>query len=189
MALGFWLRAGLVTIACLQLLPCLGVTLVAGRDLNRRFPQFHFFSLREADLSFGLTFIKPSLHFFCIHVAQACSIQGMVVIVGMVLGSVQVVVFATMRTIVYSIRHVLGLLAHAAWPEMTRLDAEDNSATLVILFRGILRTTLVAATFLVIVFHFWGGTIYHAWLGDKVAYSQAVMDLFLLYMVLLIVWN
>ena len=188
-ALGLWLRAGLVAIACLQLLPCLGVTLVAGRDLNRRFPQFQLFSLRQADLFFGLTFIKPSLQFFLIMLAQACSIQGMVVIVGLVLGSAQLVVYATLRTIVYSIRHVLGLLAHTAWPEMTRLDAEDNSASLVILFRGILRSTLVAATFLVIVFHFFGGTIYHAWLGDKVAYSQQVMDLLLLYMLPLIVWT
>lgn len=50
-ALGLWLHGGLEAIACLQLLPYLGVALVAGWDLNRRFPQFHLFSLREADLS------------------------------------------------------------------------------------------------------------------------------------------
>ena len=50
---------------------------------------------------------------------------------------------------------------------MTRLDAEHDSDTLALLFRGILRSTLVAATFLVMVFHFFGGTIYHAWLGDR----------------------
>jgi O-antigen/teichoic acid export membrane protein len=188
-AAGLLLRCGMLTIVILQVLPALIITLIALWDLNRIFPQFNVLSLQEADFSFGLSFVNPSFYFMLIQIAQACSIQGMVVIVGIVLGSVQVVVFATLRTVVYSVRQVLGLLAQSAWPEMTRLDAERNNDKLALLFRGILRTTLVATTCLVIVFHFWGGTIYHAWLGDRVAYSQTLMDLFLLYLVLLLVWN
>ena len=188
-AAGLWLRCGMVTIVCLQMLPALIVALIALGDLNRIFPQFNLLSLQEADFSFGLSFLNPSFHFLLIQIAQACSIQGMVMIVGIVLGSVPVVVFSTMRTVVYSMRQVLGLLAQTAWPEMTRLDAEGNNDKLQLLFRGILRTTMVATTCLVIVFHFWGGAIFHAWLGNRVAYSQTLMDLFLLYLVLLLVWN
>ena len=187
-ALGLWLHGGLVAIACLQLLPLLGVALVAGWDLNRRFPQFRLFSLRDADLSLGLTFIRPSLHFFGIQLSQAFSIQGTVLVVGMLLGSVQVVVFSTMRTIVNLIRSFFELPSHAAWPELTRLDAQGEEEKFFLLFRAIFRATLIAAVIFMAIFHFWGENIYHVWLRKTVPYQQRVMDLFLIYMGEYLVW-
>ena len=187
-ALGLWLHGGLVAIACLQLLPLLGVALVAGWDLNRRFPQFRLFSLREADFSLGLTFIRPSLHFFGIQMSQAFSIQGTVLLVGMLLGPVQVVVFSTMRTIVNLIRSFFEQVSHAAWPELTRLDAQRDVDKFFLLFRAIFRTTLIAAVIFIALFHFWGENIYHIWLRKTVAYQQRVMDLFLIYMGEFLIW-
>jgi len=187
-ALGLWLHGGLPAIACLQLLPYLGVGLVAGWDLNRRFPQFRLFSLRDADLSLGLTFIRPSLHFFGIQLSQAFSIQGTVLVVGMLLGSVQVVVFSTMRTIVNLIRSFFELPSHAAWPELTRLDAQGEEEKFFLLFRAIFRATLIAAVIFMAIFHFWGENIYHVWLRKTVPYQQRVMDLFLIYMGEYLIW-
>ncbi len=187
-ALGLWLRAGLVAIACLQLLPYLGVALVAGRDLNRHFPQFQLLSLREADLSLGRTFIKPSFHFFNIQMAQAFSIQGTVLVVGMVLGSVQVVVFATMRTIINLIRSFFEQISHAAWPELTRLDSQQDAEKFFRLFRAIFRSTLIAAVIFIAIFHFWGESLYNFWLRKAVTYQQRVMDLFLIYMGQFLIW-
>ncbi len=188
LALGLWLKVGLVAIAGLQLLPCLVGALVAGRDLNRRFPQFQLFSLREADLAFGLSFIKPSLHFFGIQMSQAFSIQGTILVVGLVLGSVQVVVFATMRTIINLVRSFFEQISHAAWPELTRLDTEGDAEKFFRLFRAIFRSTLVAAVMFMAIFHFWGEALYHFWLRKTVAYQQTVMDLFLLYLGQFLVW-
>ncbi len=187
-ALGLWLRVGLVAIAGLQLLPYLAVALVAGRDLNRRFPQFQLLSLRETDLSFGLTFIKPSLHFFGIQLAQAFSVQGTVLVVGMVLGSVQVVVFATMRTIINLIRSFFEQISHAAWPELTRLDSQHDEEKFFLLFRAMFRSTLIAAVIFMAIFHFWGEGLYNFWLRKTVTYQQGVMDLFLIYMGQFVVW-
>jgi O-antigen/teichoic acid export membrane protein len=186
--LGLWLKAGLVAIALLQTLPFLVLAVVSARDLNRRFPQFHLLSLKEADLSFGLTFIKPCLHFFGIQMAQAFSLQGTVLMVGAVLGSVQVVVFATTRTIINLIRSFFSQISHAAWPELTRLDSQGDEEKFFLLFRGLFRTTLIAAVLLMALFHFWGGDIYHFWLRRAVAYQQRVMDLFLLYMGQFMIW-
>ncbi len=187
-ALGLWLHGGLIAIACLQLLPYLGVALVAGWDLNRRFPQFRLFSLGEADLSLGLSFVRPSLDFFGIQMSQAFSIQGTVLVVGMLLGPVQVVVFSTMRTIVNLIRSFFELPSHAAWPELTRLDAQLDEEKFFLLFRAIFRATLIAAVIFMAIFHFWGENIYHVWLRKTVAYQQRVMDLFLIYMGEYLVW-
>jgi O-antigen/teichoic acid export membrane protein len=185
---GLWRRWGMAPIAILQLIPYGLIAILVLFDLNRKFPQFKILSLREADFSFGLSFIKPSLHFFLIQLSQAFSIQGMVLVVGMLMGPVQVVLFSTMRTIVNLIRSFLDQLSHAAWPEMTRLDAQEDRDKFLALFRVILRSTLMAAIVFITIFHFYGGHIYHFWLRKTVPFEQPVMDLFLIYMAQFIFW-
>lgn len=185
---GLWLRWGMVSIAILQVIPY-GLTAgIALWDLHRKFPQFQILSLKKADFALGLSFVKPSLHFFLIQLNQAFSIQGIVIIVGMVLGPIQVVLFSTMRTMVNLIRSFLDQLSQAAWPEITRLDAQDDIDKFLILFRLILRSTLIAAVFFITIFHFYGGFIYHFWLRKTVPFQQPVMDLFLIYMGQFIFW-
>jgi O-antigen/teichoic acid export membrane protein len=185
---GLWLGWGMAPIALLQIIPYGLIAAMALYDLNRKFPQFQVLSLQGTDFSFGLSFIKPSLHFFLIQVSQAFSMQGIVLVVGMILGPIQVVLFSTIRTMVNLIRSFLDQLAHAAWPEMTRLDAQDDIDKFLILFRLILRSTLVAAILFITIFHFYGGFIYHFWLRKTVPFQQPVMDLFLIYIGQFIFW-
>jgi O-antigen/teichoic acid export membrane protein len=185
---GLWRRWGMVPIAILQLIPYGLIAGVALVDLNRKFPQFKILSLRSADFSFGLSFIKPSLHFFLIQLGQAFSLQGTVLVVGMVTGPIQVVLFSTMRTIVNLIRSCLDQLSFAAWPEMTRLDAQQDIDKFLVLFRVILRSALMASIVFITIFHFFGGFIYHFWLRKTVPFQQPVMDLFLIYMAQFIFW-
>lgn len=187
-ALWLWLGGGLVAIACLQILPYVGAALFACWDLSRRFPEFELFSLREADLSLGRSFIRPSLHFFGIQMAQAFSIQGTILVVGAVLGSAQVVVFATMRTIVNLIRTTFDQVSHAAWPELTRLDSQQAEEKFFWLFRAIFRATMIAVVIFMAIFHFWGESIYYFWLRKTVTYQPQVMDLFLIYLGEFMVW-
>ncbi|OGR25438.1 MAG: hypothetical protein A2139_07425 [Desulfobacca sp. RBG_16_60_12] len=185
---GLWLRWGMVAIAILQLIPYGLIAGMALFDLNRKFPHFKILSLREAEFSFGLSFIKPSLHFFLIQLSQAFSVQGIVLVVGMLMGPIQVVLFSTMRTLVNLIRSFLDQLSHAAWPELTRLDAQEDMDKFLALFRVILRSTLMAAIFFITIFHFYGGHIYHFWLRKTVPFEQPVMDLFLIYISQFIFW-
>ena len=185
---GLWRRWGMVPIAILQLIPY-GLTAgIALFDLNRKFPQFKILSLGEADFSFGLSFIKPSFHFFLIQLGQVFSLQGTVLVVGMLMGPIQVVLFSTMRTLVNLIRSFLDQLSHAAWPELTRLDAQEDMDKFLALFRVILRSTLMASIFFITIFHFYGGYIYHFWLRKTMPFEQPVMDLFLIYMGQFIFW-
>jgi O-antigen/teichoic acid export membrane protein len=183
-----WLGSGMVWIAGLQTLPYPLVALIAVWELNRRFPQFSLLSLKEAGYSMGLTFVKPSLHFLSIQITQTFSIQGMVLVVAVVLSPLQVVMFSTIRTIVASMRQLLGLIAHTAEPEMTRLDAQQDVDGLYTLFRTILRSSLFFAAVLASIFHFFGEAIYHLWLGGEVEYEQEIMDLFLVYFLQLVFW-
>lgn len=186
---GLWLGGDMVLIACLQISPFLFVALIAIRDLKRRFPQFEIVSLKGAELATGRTFVKPSLHFFLIQIAQAVSIQGTILVVGALLDPVKVVLFSTLRTISNTMRQLLGMVVFSAWPEMTRLDVVQHPDKLKILFRAILRSTLAGATVFIGIFHFFGGEIYHLWLGPAVEYRQELMDLFLLYIFQFIFWS
>jgi O-antigen/teichoic acid export membrane protein len=97
-------------------------------------------------------------------------------------------VFSTMRTIVNLIRSFFEQISFAAWPEMTRLDTQQDMDKFLVLFRVILRSILVASVIFITIFHFFGGYIYHFWLRKTVAFDQAVMDLFLIYMGQFIFW-
>jgi O-antigen/teichoic acid export membrane protein len=188
MLAALWLGSGMVLIAGLQMLPYPLVALIAVWELDRRFPQFSLLSLKGAEYSMGLTFVKPSLHFLSIQITQIFSIEGMILVVASVLSPIQVVVFSTTRTVVASMRQVLNLIAHTAWPEMTRLDAQQNVDGLYTLFRAVLRSSLILAAVLASIFHFFGDTIYHLWLGGEVEYEQVIMDLFLVYFLQLVFW-
>jgi O-antigen/teichoic acid export membrane protein len=185
---GLWRRWGMVPIALLQIIPYLLISGIALYDLNRKFPQFKILSLRQADFSLGVSFIKPSFHFLLIQLGQAFSLQGTVLVVGMVMGPIQVVLFSTIRTMVNLIRSCLDQLSHAAWPEMTRLDAQQDIDKFLALFRVILRTTLTATILLMTILHFYGGYIYHFWLRKTVPFDQPLLDLFLIYMAQFIFW-
>jgi len=188
-AAGLWIGGGMVWIAVLQALPYLLVAAIAAWELNKRFTQFDLLSLKEAEYSTGLAFIKPSLHFFSIQVAQVFSIQGMILVVGSILTPLQVVTFSTTRGMIAVMRQLLGLIGHSAWPEMTRLDAQHNSEGLYILFRAILRSSLIFTGVLVVFFHFFGAAIYQMWLGDAVEYQSTTMNLFLVYFWQMIFWS
>ena len=184
-----WLGGGMVWIASMETLPFLLVATFAAGEINKRFPQFGLLSLKEADYSTALTLIKPSLHFFSIQIAQLFSIQGMVLIVGAVLAPLQVVIFSTIRTMVAAMRQLLGFITLSAWPELTRLDVEQETDKLFVMFRTIIRSTLVVAAVIIVTLYFFGGTIYRLWLGGTVAYQQTIMDLFLVYAFELVFWT
>ena len=183
------LGGGMVWVAALHAFPFLLVAIITAWDLNRRFPQFGLLSLKEAEYSMGLSFIKPSLHFLSIQSTQIFSIHGMVLIIGVVLAPLQVVVFTTIRTMVAAMRQLLDLIAYATRPEITRLDTERNVDELYVLFRVSLRLTLTAAAVLVTIFYFFGDDIYRWWLGGSVEYQPVIMNLFLVYFFQLVFWS
>jgi len=154
MATALWLGSGMVLIAGLQMLAYPLVALIAVWDLNKRFPQFSLLSLKGAEYSMGLTFVKPSLHFLSIQITQTFSIQGMLLVVAAVLSPIQVVLFSTIRTVVASMRQLLILITHTAEPEITRLDAQQDRDGLYKLFRALLRSSLLFAVVLASIFHF-----------------------------------
>jgi O-antigen/teichoic acid export membrane protein len=188
-AVGLWLGVGLIPIASLQILPYLAVGLFAAVDIHRRFPELGLPSLRDARLSAARQFARPSLHFLSLQLSSALSIQGTALIAGILLGSTQLVLFSTLRTMVNAIKSLLAILGHTAWPEMTRLDAIHDRVNLRRLFRALLRTTMVGSLGCVLILHFFGERVYSLWLKQAVGYQQEYLDLFLIYILQAVFWT
>lgn len=179
----------MITIAVLQVAPYLLISAVVQGELRRMLGKKGMISVRHADMKLGVSFIRPSLHFFSIQLSQSLAIQGTVLVVGALLGSVQVVVFSVLRTVANIGKQLLGLIANTAWPELTRLDTEQDHRKLSILFRAMLRSSLVGAALLTVIFYYFGGEIIGLWLGGAVPYDHVLMTLFLIYMLQSVFWT
>lgn len=186
--IGLWFKLSIVAIALLHLLPYLIVTSVTLRDLRKHLPP-EMLLPRHVKLGMAAEFLWPSLHFFSIQVSQAISIQGVILIVGWMLGSVQVAIFGATRTLVNVAKQLLGLFSHTAWPDLTRAEAAGELEYLRILGTVVLRTTMLAACGGALVLHMWGLQLVEIWLGDRLQLSQFLIDLFLLVMLASVFWT
>ena len=188
-SVGLWGGAGPVSIGMLQLAPQIFIACWVFRLISREFPDLELLSWKDSRMNTAKEFIRPSLHFFSMHLSTALSIQGTVVIVGLVLGPVQAVAFSTIRTLCNIMKSVLTLVAQSAWPEMTAFASKGEFESLAILFRGILRTSLLGSTIAVFILHSWGSEIYRIWLGGAVQYDPGLIILFLIYLLQQVFWN
>lgn len=182
-------KQDILTLAILQILPFLIVSFVVFLDLTKRFPEFNLISLDDRSIKIAKTFIRPSLQFFYIQISQLLTIQGTMMVVGTLLGSISVIIFSTLRTMSNVMKQLLSMVIQNAMPELTRLDASKNYIGLVDLFRILLRTTLVATTIFFIILHFYGETIFQFWIGKDIPYDQNLMDLFAIFMIQQVIWS
>lgn len=187
-ALLLWEESSMTVIAGVQVIPCLLVALMALIDLEKKFPDLQIYSLKGASFHVALSFIRPSLYFLIIQLAQMISIQGAVLAVGAALGPAQVVLFGMLRTMVFSMRQILGLISHSAWPEITRLDTLGDKKKLRRLFLAVFHSTMLIAIGITTILHFFGNEIFRLWLRDAVSYSQSAMDVLLVYVLFNVLW-
>lgn len=182
--LGLNIQLGQIEIALLQMVP-IGATLIwAMYDLNLRWPELNMFSRWRIDLSLAKGILVPSSHFFLIQFSMALSIQGTVIVAGLLMGATHVVIFSTMRTLANSIKSILGVISHAAWPDLTRLDAEADFTRLNILFRSILRTNICATVLFGYILMEFGDWIYQIWLGNLGLFDSSLMTLVIIFLTL-----
>lgn len=183
------LRASMLTVAILQTVPLLLVGSLALHGLRAQFPRLALPSLSDADRKLAILFIRPSLQFFSINISYAALIQGTLIVAALVSGPSQVVLLSASRTLANTLRAGLGLVVHSAVPDLTRLDTLADAAALFVLFRNILRSTLVASFLCLTLIHLTGSYLYYFWLRGTVEFDPVLIDLTLLYVLESIFWQ
>src|SRR5690606_31885941 len=106
---------------------------------------------------------RPALANMAIPLAQALNIQGMVLIVGAILGPIAVVVFSTLRTLSRLALQLVLTVAHAAEPELAAAFGAGDGALMRSLFVHALRGGLWLALLAAVSLALFGSSILEVW--------------------------
>lgn len=189
-ALALLAGGGMLLLASLEVVPFLVVFVVVICDLRRRLPkEVSLFALASADRSILRSAISPSLHFLGLQLSAAIMIQGSVLVVAKTLGPLEVAIFSSMRIVANVMSRFMGMLSHAAWPEITRLAILGQEEKLAKLFSVVLNLALfVGLCYLILMVNF-GEVLYSWWLNNNLPYDSWAMYLLSCQVVMTVLWT
>lgn len=189
-ALALLAGGGMLLLASLEVMPFLLVLIVVICDLRRRLPrEVRLFALARADKSILHSAISPSLHFLGLQLSAGIMMQGSVLVVAKTLGPLEVAIFTSMRIVANVTSRFMGVLAHAAWPEITRLSSLGQDQMLARLFGGVLNLALlVGLCYLALIINV-GGLLYNWWLNNELPYDFWVMYLMSCQVIMTVLWT
>jgi O-antigen/teichoic acid export membrane protein len=139
--------------------------------LIRRHPwlRFGFAHVQRSELR---RLFKPALANVSMPVAQALNIQGMVLVVGIVLGPLAVVTFSTLRTLTRLALQIVLAVSHAAEPELAAAYGAGNQALMQSIFLHALRAGLWLAFVAAAGLALFGSFILQVWTHNKVLMDE-----------------
>lgn len=182
--------AGLKHLALLEVLPALFISFFILSSLkNRLHPDIKLFALKKADLTLMRSALLPSLHFLVIQLALAVMIQGSVIVIGKVLGPVQVAIFSTMRSVSNIVARFPAMISHSVWPELTRLHSRGEHKKLSKLFIMTLSTGFIMGLVYLVLLRGFGAAAFDLWLKNKLEYDPNAMFLMGCFVVLTTLWT
>jgi O-antigen/teichoic acid export membrane protein len=153
----------------------LGVILL---DARRIMPDFTL-SLRGVSVRAVRPYIVPGLGHATMPLVNALQNEGMVLVLGAILGPVSVAVFQTTRTAVNGAKSLSGLVATAVGVEIPALVGEGRMNSVRRLLVMNTQTALMAAFGWLILMGLFGEPIFHLWLRSRSVYSASLILLML----------
>jgi O-antigen/teichoic acid export membrane protein len=123
--------------------------------------------------------LTPALASGAFPLGFALTLQGMVILVGVVLGPAAAAVFSTLRTLSRAVIQLLGSVSAVVMPEVSKAFAQDDITLLRSLNRRACQVALWIAIPMVAVLAALGAPILHAWTSGKVGTQGSLLYLFL----------
>jgi O-antigen/teichoic acid export membrane protein len=154
--------------------------------------------LRHRWLSYGVShastrelrrLYRPALANMAIPLGNALNIQGMVLVVGAVLGPVAVVVFSTLRTLTRLALQMVLVVSRAAEPELATAYGAGNAALMKSLYVHALRGGLWLSLLAVLGLALLGTPILEVWTQGKVPMNDALFGWLLASAVATTLWD
>lgn len=178
-----WLGGGPLQLALAQLI-CGGAFLVLTvADVQRKFPV-PILRLSHADWPTAVGIVLPSLTFALLTLANGLTIQGTLLVASSMLGPVAVTAFSTARTMANVVKQGSSILAHVAWPEFTRLDAEGDTERSATAHMTLIKVVTVISAIACAILWFEGAHLYQIWTRGKVAPESTLFRLLLAHILL-----
>ncbi len=153
----------------------MGVLLI---DARRIMPDFTL-SLRGVSVRAVRPYIIPGLGHAAMPLINAFQNEGMVLVLGLILGPVSVAIFQTTRTAVNGAKSLTGLMSSAVGVEIPALVGEGRMSAVRRLLVMNTQTALAAALGWLTLLGLFGETIFHLWLRSRTIYSTSLVALLL----------
>ncbi|MEO6911642.1 MAG: polysaccharide biosynthesis C-terminal domain-containing protein [Edaphobacter sp.] len=132
---------------------------------------------------------RPALAFMGFPIGNALSLQGSLLAVGYALGPTAVVVFGTARTVSRVALQMVSMVNSTFEPEMSIAYGAKNYVLTRTLLRRACQLALIVAFGIVLVMMMFGPWFLHHWTGGHVPPSRALLNIFLLVVVLYALWS
>jgi O-antigen/teichoic acid export membrane protein len=132
-----------------------------------------------ANLNLLKSLIKPAMANLALPLANAINIQGMVLVVGNLLGPVMVVTFSTLRTLTRFAIQMVYSISHAFEPEMAAAWGNEDKKLLHRLYINNLRLSFWSSLGLAIILFLAGGWVVNIWTHGQVIVDVGLFNLLL----------
>lgn len=152
---------------------------------RHRWLQFGFGRARSAELR---ELIRPALANIGFPLAQALNVQGMVLLVGSILGPLAVVTFSTLRTLTRLALQLVFTVSHAAEPELASAFGTQDQRLLRTLYQHVLRAGFWLALVATIGLALSGKWILQLWTGGRVTMDPELFRWLLASAVASVLW-
>ncbi len=186
-AIVLWLGGGVLAVTVWSSCPLVLSGAAVWCMLRRSHPEL-LPRLREANSSGLKELVNPSILFGAMNLATALCFQAPVLLVSAVMGGGAVAALVTTRTLTSVIRQMTGMLASAAWPELTRLHAAGASYILQAAHRLLTTVMTVVSAAFAGTLWFEGSEVIAVWTRGKIEPDPWLLRLFLLSLVLQAPW-
>lgn len=157
-------------------------------DVMKRHKELNLLGAKT-DWPLAKSFIIPGLVFMLIMLSQMIQIQGSVLIIGSVLGSVAVAVFAVHRTLANFVKRAVGVIVPALSPELTTGEARGDYAKLQTIHNMFLKAAIMLSVTSVVFLFYTGEGIISIWTGGEIVLDKGLWNVLLISVPLYAIWH
>lgn len=162
-------------------------TIVMWILLRRKVPWLRF-GIKHARFASIRRLASPSISFMAFPLGNALSLQGILLVIGHVLGPIGVVTFSTARTISRSAYQVMQLINNSVWPEMSAAFGRNDMRLARSLHRRSCQMSIILCALTILVVAIFGDHVWKTWTLGKVSADPVLLDLLLLQMLIAAFW-
>jgi O-antigen/teichoic acid export membrane protein len=155
--------------------------------LRREVPWIRF-GVRHAQWAVIRRLTAPALSFMSFPLVNALNLQGILVVIGYVLGPIAVVTFNTARTISRSAAQGMNLINNSIWPEMSAAFGIQAMDVARMLHRRACQISLALCLGITLIAALMGNRIWQIWTVGKVPTDPILLNIMLLQMLVSAFW-
>lgn len=136
--------------------------------------SLNFFDLAQIKRTF-----VPAISFFILPISNSIAFQGFTLLINSMLGSIAVVQFNTLRTLISFVRSGIDILYNSMWPEITLAYGRKDFLLMRTLNRYTIFFSLAIVTIFSLILAVFGKSIFIIWTGNEIEFNSVLFYLFL----------